>query len=330
MDDYFWAAPEPKQVPESPSGRVPQWVLDEAAGRPPQHAVAWRAHETAPVLPAARGRRSRSWVVGLLVLAGVGGAVAVGRGPETGMSVSAGVERGTGGGLPSAGRDPSRPTPGAGSQGAPLGAPVPVATTSSSYRFIDTQADGTSPVAYDPCRPIHVVVRTVGAPPGGGVLVAAAVANVARATGLTFRLDGATAEQPSPQREPYQPDLYGDRWAPVLIAWETTERNPQLVDGVIGLGGSSALSLEGGPKVYVSGQIELDARQFDEVLAGPRGEDVARSIIQHELAHVVGLDHVDDQSELMFPQAQEGVFAFGPGDLTGLAALGQGTCAPDL
>jgi hypothetical protein len=45
----------------------------------------------------------------------------------------------------------------------------------------------------------------------------------------------------------------------------------------------------------------------------------------HELAHVVGLAHVDDPRELMYAD-NLGHQAFGPGDLTGLAALGRGRC----
>ena len=74
---------------------------------------------------------------------------------------------------------------------------------------------------YDPCRPIHYVVRPDGAPPGGAELIRTAVAQVSGATGLQFVDDGPTQEAPSTDREAYQPELYGRRWAPVLIAWST-------------------------------------------------------------------------------------------------------------
>ena len=313
MDEYDGGA----------SGRVPRQVLDDAAGRATRDDLAGSPESASRTAPTLR-RRSRSWLVCLLLIAGAGGAVAVGTGP--GMSPAA--SSGTAAPLP--GRDQSRPTPGVGAAADPLGAPAPVTTPSSSYRFGLTQADGTSPVGYDPCRPIHVVVRALGAPAGSDVLIAAAVDNIARATGLTFLLDGATSEQPSTQRESYQPNLYGDRWAPVLIAWDTTDRNPGLAAGVIGLGGSAAYSRGGGPRVYVTGQVELDAQQFTDVLARPQGRNLARAIIQHELAHVVGLAHVDDRAELMFAETVDGMLAFGPGDLTGLAALGRGACDPQL
>jgi hypothetical protein len=50
-----------------------------------------------------------------------------------------------------------------------------------------------------------------------------------------------------------------------------------------------------------------------------------RAIVMHELGHVVGLAHVDDRGELMYADSV-GQKTFGPGDLTGLGALGRGRC----
>ena len=45
----------------------------------------------------------------------------------------------------------------------------------------------------------------------------------------------------------------------------------------------------------------------------------------HELAHVVGLDHVDDDTELMNPMTSKTI-TFGPGDRAGLAVVGAVDC----
>lgn len=60
------------------------------------------------------------------------------------------------------------------------------------------------------------------------------------------------------------------------------------------------------------------------------GRQVVRAIVLHELGHLVGLGHVTDATQLMYPEGQPGVTDFGAGDLAGLAALGRGTCRPDL
>ena len=55
-----------------------------------------------------------------------------------------------------------------------------------------------------------------------------------------------------------------------------------------------------------------------------------RSIVLHELGHLMGLGHVDDEQQLMFPEARREVPDFAAGDLTGLAVLGAGACVPEL
>jgi len=232
---------------------------------------------------------------------------------------------------PEVARPPGWPAPSTDEASAPLGTPPPVAVANPAYAFIATQPDGISPVAYDPCRPIHYVVRTQGEPTGAGELVTQAVAEVSRATGLVFTYDGTTTEAPATQRPLTSPDLYGDRWAPVLITWETADENPDLAVDVLGEAGSVAVTRPGDDfSVFVTGQVRLDSTQFADLLTTADGATTARIALIHELGHLVGLSHVNDPTQVMFPAIQVGLIGYAPGDLTGLAQLGQGQCAPDL
>ena len=188
--------------------------------------------------------------------------------------------------------------------------------------------DGT-PVGYSPCRPLHYVVNAALAPEGAERLVEDAIRTISRATGIKFVDDGSTAEAPSPTRAPYQQDAYGDRWAPLLIAWTTPERAPQLAGPVIGTGGSTHFSFGDGPKSFVTGSLELDAPQIAEDLSRRDGAAYATAVILHELGHVMGLEHVDDPVQLMYPEigAPDGLAA---GDLNGLYELGAAQCRKDL
>ena len=114
------------------------------------------------------------------------------------------------------------------------------------------------------------MVNAALAPAGAGHLVENAIKTVSEATGIKFVNDGATTELPSQTRAPYQKERYGDRWAPLLIAWTTPEQAPQLKGAVIGTGGSTHFSFGDGPKSFVTGSLELDAPQIGDDLR-PRG-----------------------------------------------------------
>jgi hypothetical protein len=218
----------------------------------------------------------------------------------------------------------------------PLGRPPEVAAA-GPHRFAALQDDGT-PVAWDPCRPIRYVVRP-GGPAGADLLLRQAIDRVARATGLVFVDEGPTDERPEADRPSYQPERYGEDWAPVLVAWSDPDETPELgerseSDGVsadvAGIGGAASAGWEGEPSIYVTGSLTLDEPDLTALLAQADGWNTVRAVIMHELAHVVGLDHVEDPSQLMHPSTVPGVVEFGAGDLQGLAALGSGPCVPDV
>ncbi|MGY2065918.1 matrixin family metalloprotease [Blastococcus sp. SYSU DS0619] len=302
--------------PASPTGRTPQWLLDELTGVAP-------APEPAPV----RRRRRGRWVVPVLVAAVTGGLVLSDppAWPWSGDPPAAAP------GL-TAPTTPARPTDRPLPSGAttPLGRPPLPPSQGGTYGYVSLQEDGVTPVAYDPCREIRYVLRPDAAPPGTEQLVHDSVARVAELTGLRFVFEGYTDEQVIAERAPYQPDRYGDRWAPVLIGWQTEAENTFLAGDVVGQAGSTAVSLGDGPRVYVTGTVSLDAGQAPEILATRDGVATVRSVVLHELGHLVGLAHVDDDRELMFPETRRAVTDFAGGDLTGLAALGQGPCVPEL
>lgn len=298
-------------VRRSPTGRVPQWVLDEATGRAVAPAQGWRTWE--PVTPRRPRRVPAFLVVALVVLGSLGAAWLVGP-PLTGAETVAAA--------------PGWPTPGVDAEQVPLGSP-PAGVPEGPHVFVATQDDGSTPVAWDPCRTVHYVVRPDHAPPGGDVVLADAFARLTEVTGLQFVADGPTDEADDSGREPFQPDRYGDRWAPVLVTWQTEEENPDFLTDTVGMAGSLPVSVSDGPLVFVTGVVQLDAAWFADALATTEGTTAARAVVLHELGHLVGLGHVGAPDQLMHP-AGAGPVDFAAGDLQGLAALGRGECEPAL
>ncbi len=210
--------------------------------------------------------------------------------------------------------------------GGPAAGPPPVGAahvgaSSDGYRVWERRADG-QPVRWDPCSPIDVVLSPDGAPAGARHDLEEAVDRLRAATGLDLHVIGTTDERPSGARLPYQPERYGERWAPVLVAWgHPHEDGVPLRDIDRGVGIPVALG-GAGDRVYISGQIVLNAEREDLV---PGFADRATSwgaTLVHELAHVLGLDHVDDPAALLHRYPGEGPIRFASGDLAGLRAIG--------
>jgi hypothetical protein len=161
-------------------------------------------------------------------------------------------------------------------------------------------------------------------------MITAALKRVSKATGLMFIDDGPTDEAPAQERPVYQPDRYGDRWAPVLITWATPAEVPDFGVDLAGEAGPVRVtSGDGEHTAYVSGMVALDPAKID-LIRTSMGEPVARAIIMHELGHLIGLAHTEQDDQLMFPRGNARVTKYAVGDRTGLTRLGQGPCQPDL
>lgn len=349
------AASDPeKELPRSPSGRVPQWVIDERVEKMAHEfqvgTIAPNEHpgraDRRPRQPkprrqrrgSKRGARRRlvpaicsALAIALIVAyyafpSLVSQATTAIAGEQFNAPTSSHLTSGSSSGYPPRGVEARK---------APLGTPATLVQTSDSYDFIDGDSKKHF-VAYDPCRPIHYVTRPDHAPPGGQRLIAEAVAAASRATGLVFTDDGTTKESFSSERSLYQPARYGKRWAPVLIVWETPEEQPLFATdrtpgakNLVGLGGSQAIVGNSGSAVFVTGSVQLNAHALGETLAEPEGQALVGGVIQHELGHVLGLGHVQDPTQLMYDHGQRDVTTYAAGDLAGLAKLGQGKCFPN-
>jgi hypothetical protein len=200
------------------------------------------------------------------------------------------------------------------------GVPVP-----DGYAFLEARPGGCEPVRFNPCEPVHYVVNDALAPVGADRDLEEAFRRLSDVTGMTFVNDGRTDETVADiaGRTPYQPDRYGQRWAPILIVWDHG-RNARL--DPTNPGGGRPFNAGG---VYVGGFLVLnvDAVNSDRrplpTGFGP-GATWGR-VLLHELAHILGLGHVRNPQHLMFEElgGQAGAAEFAEGDRTGLRLVGR-------
>jgi hypothetical protein len=202
-------------------------------------------------------------------------------------------------------------------------APVVVAETSGEWKLSDVAQGGA--VLHDPCIPIRWAISTDRMPAGADEVVRDAVAEIAARTGLVWEGGSYTGTPVDFEREPLVRDEEW-RWAPVVIGWSTEAKSPDLEGNTSGVGGPMVTRGAYGTDEYLrSGTVLLDLDEFPVDFSNEVERAKAKALVMHELGHVVGLDHVSDSSELMFPAATT-TMEWGPGDLAGLAVAGAGRC----
>ncbi|WP_336921030.1 matrixin family metalloprotease [Aquipuribacter sp. SD81] len=282
-------------LPRSPSGRVPQWVLDEAARRSTVGSPTPQWEPQRPPPEPRRRVRWRAFAPWLVVVAILGAAWPLSQRAEDGPRATA------------ADSDGGRP---------------------AQFAYLDEGTDLSGRpyvVAWSPCAPIRYVVNPEGAPDDFESAVREVLDEVTAASGLTFSYEGTTTETAAER------GLNADRASflagvdPVLFAVADADSVPDLADDVAGLASTVMSPGRDGRYRYSSGRVVLD-RDVVDVPHLPWQEPVYVSVLRHEAGHLVGLDHVDDHSQVMYRETND-ARQFQAGDLAGLAELGRGTCA---
>jgi hypothetical protein len=181
-------------------------------------------------------------------------------------------------------------------------------------------ADG-APLRWDACTPIRIVLSPRDAPEGADADLREALVRLSDASGLVFEFLGTTDERPAGDRPLIVSSGGTWEWAPVLVAWS----DPDVSLGLTRLDRGVALPVavrDGHREAFVTGQVVLNARRDDLVPGFGDRSDAWGATLLHELVHLVGLDHVDDTSQLMSADPGSGPVVLGAGDLAGLARVG--------
>ena len=203
------------------------------------------------------------------------------------------------------------------------GARPSAAATDGDGRFaVHRHPDG-SVVRWDPCTPISWKLNPSAAPPGAAAELDVAFAALGRATGMTFRYAGTTTTTPTSEW------LQGaDESDTIVVAWVPKGASDLWQDAGDGRGGwySRGVTNDGTTWTWriVKGFVLVDPDSAAGYASGFGSGVTTGALLLHELAHVVGLDHVSDVDQLMHPTLSDRTAArYSAGDLDGLLAVGR-------
>jgi len=180
-----------------------------------------------------------------------------------------------------------------------------------------TMTDGGAPVRWCKNR-IEVLINDSQAPAGARKDLEAALRRISALSGIQFDVVGESKLIPDSNYH----TTTGSPYPAVLIAWAYPSQTDMLNPNISAAAVANPAQTDAGLR-YVTGSLAINVDH--DVLYSPGfGDGMTRgNLYLHELGHVLGLAHVDDEGMLMNPTV--GVSSpdgYAPGDRRGILALG--------
>ena len=164
------------------------------------------------------------------------------------------------------------------------------------------------PARRNPCKSLVWQFNPSNQPAGGEQLVRDVIGELSVDTGLAFTFGGYTTNAPLSQSTT-DPTM--------VIGWVANLQNDP---GLAGVGGAEIISRPSGALELTAGGAALNASARLPAAWGSAGWKV---VLLHELGHAMGLDHVSDPTQVMFPKLLPGSVEWGAEDRVRLSTAGQ-------
>ena len=209
------------------------------------------------------------------------------------------------------------------------------------YTFLFVTAEGCQPVRFNPCQPIRYALNRRLATDAHVADLLEAVRKVSDATGMQFQRVADTDEDPRLVPRPRRQPDGTFAWPPVVIGWARLGTGDALRGAGAGRGEPGVVVGGGGrpeivSDVIVTGNLILNLDAVADIETRtpvPHGFGTGVNwgrIMLHELAHVIGLGHVESRTSIMNEALTQQTLSsseWGAGDLIGLRQLGrEGGC----
>jgi hypothetical protein len=160
----------------------------------------------------------------------------------------------------------------------------------------------------------RIVVDERYAPPGAAAAVTAAFKQAGKLAGLRFAV--TRGRVPAPHLGPPGVDPAG-AWPPITVSWAPPGAALP-IRGAAGVAAPTWIARPDGSWQIVTAWLRFSADYGTPALR--------TAIALHEVGHAVGLDHVRDRRQVMYPIVGQTTH-YGPGDRAGFNALRQ-ACKP--
>jgi hypothetical protein len=189
------------------------------------------------------------------------------------------------------------------------------------------------PLRFDPCQPIRWVIDPTNEPAGARQLLFDAFDEAQQLSGLMFVFDGETDEPFEKPRDARNLDGGDELWKPVIVRYLDSDQfnisagKHLAVDSYEGLALPDYAHTTETPTrpLIITGEIEFNRDTTDKFTEDGNVEEL-RWLFLHEIAHLIGLDHVDRPSSLLYGEGSFARNTLIPGDVHAFAVAGSATC----
>ncbi|MGH3358906.1 MAG: matrixin family metalloprotease [Nocardioidaceae bacterium] len=197
------------------------------------------------------------------------------------------------------------------------------ARKSRGYKFLSKEAGYSYIARWNPCAKIHYKINARNAPRKGAIAdTRKAIRRVHAASGLKFKYQGKTRMVPKDKSgKPY-------RGKTDLVIAYTSPKKRSSLKGLAGWGGGYWRQVNKRYAKFTKGFVLLNSKyryNYPKGFGtGPRnGHGTRGQLLMHELGHAVGLTHVQQKRQIMYPYTLPKKARWGGGDETGLRKVGR-------